>query len=152
MEDEARRRAVEGFLRPVYQGGKHVGDEQVYSDRLMEFLLRARRPTVYRNSVNLSSQTPQATQADNDEVLVQYMLELDRAGGGIQLPAHTVARLVKQGLLPAEMEARFVGKGLDVRPTDGPKRPDDSPIAGTSAGGCGNGTKTPPVPAASARG
>ena len=32
LEAEARRRAVEGTLRPVYQGGRHVGDIREYSD------------------------------------------------------------------------------------------------------------------------
>lgn len=37
----AWQRAFEGCLRPVYQGGILVGYEQVYSDKLAEFLLRS---------------------------------------------------------------------------------------------------------------
>ena len=44
LEAEARRRAVEGTLRPVYQGGRRVGSVRQYSDRLLEVLLRAHRP------------------------------------------------------------------------------------------------------------
>ena len=44
LEAEARRRAVEGTLRPVYQGGRRVGSVRQYSDRLLELLLRAHRP------------------------------------------------------------------------------------------------------------
>jgi hypothetical protein len=44
LELEARRRAVDGVARPVYQGGKLVGAERVYSDTLLQFLLRAHRP------------------------------------------------------------------------------------------------------------
>lgn len=48
MEDEARRRAVEGCRKPVFQGGKRVGEILEYSDTLLIFLLKARRPDVYR--------------------------------------------------------------------------------------------------------
>jgi hypothetical protein len=48
LEDEAHRRAFEGVERPVYQGGVQVGSYREYSDRLMEFLLKGRRPYKYR--------------------------------------------------------------------------------------------------------
>lgn len=55
LEDEARRRALEGIEEPVYQGGKLVGTVRRYSDRLLEVLLRARRPEMYReNRVELT--------------------------------------------------------------------------------------------------
>jgi hypothetical protein len=47
LEDEAYRRAVNGVLKPVYQGGKKVGHIRQYSDGLMALLLRGRRPEVY---------------------------------------------------------------------------------------------------------
>ncbi|MGB8273643.1 MAG: terminase, partial [Alphaproteobacteria bacterium] len=49
LEDEARRRAVDGVRKPVYQGGKRVGYVQEYSDVLLIFLLKARRPDKYRD-------------------------------------------------------------------------------------------------------
>lgn len=42
LEQEARRRAIEGVDRPVFQGGIHVGDVREYSDRLLEVMLKAR--------------------------------------------------------------------------------------------------------------
>lgn len=54
MEAEARRRAVEGTTKPVYQGGEHVGDVQEYSDQLLMFLLKGKRPEVYRERVDLT--------------------------------------------------------------------------------------------------
>lgn len=48
MEREAIRRGAEGVKKPVYQGGKLVGHVQEYSDTLMIFMLKARRPEVYR--------------------------------------------------------------------------------------------------------
>lgn len=48
METEARRRAVEGWDEPVYQGGEHVGTVRKYSDTLLIFLLKGARPEKYR--------------------------------------------------------------------------------------------------------
>ena len=46
-EDEARRRAVEGVDRPVFQQGECVGFVREYSDALMSMMLGGRRPEVY---------------------------------------------------------------------------------------------------------
>jgi hypothetical protein len=54
LEREALRRAFEGFDRPVYQKGELVGFEKIYSDSLMAMLLKARRPSVYRENINLT--------------------------------------------------------------------------------------------------
>jgi len=49
LEDEAVRRAHEGVDKPVYQGGKHVGDVREYSDTLLITLLKARRPEKFKD-------------------------------------------------------------------------------------------------------
>ena len=48
LEEEAFRRAVHGVERPVFSGGKQVGTVTHYSDRLLILMLKARRPSVYR--------------------------------------------------------------------------------------------------------
>lgn len=58
LEDEARRRAVDGVDEPVFQGGELVGHVRRYSDRLLEFLLRGRRPTVYREGASVDVHLP----------------------------------------------------------------------------------------------
>ena len=58
LEDEAIRRAHTGVVEPVYQKGQLVGHVRRYSDRLLEFLLRARRPEVYRETAPSSSAPP----------------------------------------------------------------------------------------------
>ena len=55
LEAEAIRRAVSGVSEPVYQGGVQVGTIQRYSDHLLMFLLKARRPGVYRDRVDVTS-------------------------------------------------------------------------------------------------
>ena len=44
LEEEARRRAIEGTEEPVFYQGKQVGRVRKYSDALLMFLLRAHRP------------------------------------------------------------------------------------------------------------
>lgn len=53
MEAEARRRAVDGTLKPVYQGGKLVGKVREYSDTLLIFLLKAHKPEKYRDNAKV---------------------------------------------------------------------------------------------------
>jgi len=49
---EAYRRAVDGVKRPIYSQGKYVADEIVYSDTMLSLLLKAKRPTEYRERVS----------------------------------------------------------------------------------------------------
>lgn len=53
LELEARRRAVVGVERPVYQGGKLVGSVREFSDLLLIFLLKANRPEKYRDTYDV---------------------------------------------------------------------------------------------------
>jgi hypothetical protein len=47
LEEEARRRAVDGVLKPVYYRGKKVGNIRKYSDPLLLWLLKMKRPELY---------------------------------------------------------------------------------------------------------
>ena len=51
LEEEARRRAYEGTLKPVYQKGELVGHVREFSDTLTIFLLKGRRPEIYGDRV-----------------------------------------------------------------------------------------------------
>lgn len=55
LEDEAVRRAVEGVLKPVFHQGKRVGALRIYSDSLLMFMLRARRPDRFAERIPDSS-------------------------------------------------------------------------------------------------
>lgn len=48
LEDEAVRRAYEGWLEPVFYQGRQCGTKRRYSDKLLMFLLKAWRPERYR--------------------------------------------------------------------------------------------------------
>ncbi len=56
LEEEARRRAVEGVDEPVFYKGKKCGAIRRYSDSLLIFLLKGVRPEKFkeRSSTELS--------------------------------------------------------------------------------------------------
>ena len=55
LEHEARCLESEGWEDPVYYKGKVVGHVRKFSDVLLIFLLKARRPEVYRERQDLSA-------------------------------------------------------------------------------------------------
>ena len=54
LEEEARRRALVGVTEPVFYKGEVCGEVQKYSDTLLIFMLKARRPEVYRERFDVS--------------------------------------------------------------------------------------------------
>lgn len=50
LEDEARRRAYDGWLEPVFYQGEQVGEVRRFSDVLLMFTLKARKPEKYRDN------------------------------------------------------------------------------------------------------
>jgi len=51
LEREARRRAAEGVLEPVFYQGEIVAKVKKYSDTLLIFLLKAHRPEKFRENI-----------------------------------------------------------------------------------------------------
>ncbi len=64
IEEEAMRRAVKGVAKPVYRGGEVVGHVQDYSDSMLMFLLKARKPEKYNDKK--ASKTERETEASFD--------------------------------------------------------------------------------------
>ena len=56
LEEEARRRAVDGVPEPVFYKGKPVGAIRKYSDTLLIFLLKGARPEKYREMLHHTGQ------------------------------------------------------------------------------------------------
>lgn len=52
LEDEAVRRGTEGTLRPVFHQGVECGQVREYSDTLLIFMLKARRPEKFKDRVS----------------------------------------------------------------------------------------------------
>jgi hypothetical protein len=55
LETEARRRAVQGTLKPVFYKGKECGVVQEYSDTLLIFLLKGAMPGKYKDNVSVDA-------------------------------------------------------------------------------------------------
>lgn len=52
LEQEARRRAVEGCATPIFdKEGNQIGTELEYSDVLLIFLMKGSKPEIYRDNV-----------------------------------------------------------------------------------------------------
>lgn len=76
LEDEAIRRARDGCRRTIYHQGQPIGEELVYSDTLLIFLLKGVLPEKY-----------------GDKVRHELLLKLDRLG---QLSDDDLTRLVEE--------------------------------------------------------
>lgn len=50
LENEARRRAHDGVIRATYYKGRPCGKHREFSDTLLIFLLKAKKPEVYRDN------------------------------------------------------------------------------------------------------
>lgn len=58
LEDAMEKRAVDGVMKPVYQGKELVGHVQEYSDSLAMFMAKARRPDKFRERSTVSHTGP----------------------------------------------------------------------------------------------
>lgn len=68
LEDEATRRAHEGRLEPVFYQGVECGQVRKFSDGLLMFLLRARRPERFKERQSLEHAGEMTLRAVLDEI------------------------------------------------------------------------------------
>lgn len=83
LEAEAHRRAVDGTLRPVFQGKSLVGKVREYSDTLLIFLLKARRPGVYRDNSRVIVAGDPSAPLKHEHTLTSRIDELTDAFAGV---------------------------------------------------------------------
>ena len=93
LEDEAVRRARDGYDKPVFQGGQFVGVVREYSDTLMVFLLKGARPKKYRENVHVRSETISLDKLF-ERMTPQELEEYSKSG---KFPAHLNAGDVSEG-------------------------------------------------------
>jgi hypothetical protein len=75
MEAEAWRRAIAGVTKPIMRGDKVVGEDRVFSDQLLMFLLKGARPEKYRESHKVEhSGIPNQAPVTNNNVLMNFDL------------------------------------------------------------------------------
>jgi hypothetical protein len=88
LEQEAWRRAYQGTLKPVYQGGKHVGDIREYDTTLTIFLLKALRPAKFRErfdaTLTVDTGLPQPSDQPADDTHARLLENLRSARGAIE--------------------------------------------------------------------
>lgn len=66
LEEEATRRAKDGVLEPVYQGGTLVGKVRKYSDTMLIFLLKGNRPDKFRERISAEHSGPGGAPIQHD--------------------------------------------------------------------------------------
>jgi hypothetical protein len=64
LEEEALRRGVEGVLEPVWHKGEIVGHRRNYSDNLLMFMLKGRRPGTFRDNASIEHSGQAGTPLD----------------------------------------------------------------------------------------
>jgi hypothetical protein len=84
LEREAYRRAAEGVERPVYSKGELVDHVREYSDQLLMFLLRSRRPDVYREHRRLEHVGPDGGPVEIDQLGLDLSKLSDRDLASLQ--------------------------------------------------------------------
>jgi hypothetical protein len=78
LEDEALRRASVGVEKPVYYQGQKIGVTHDPSDRLMIFLLQARRPDIYRDRLKKSATDNAKDAPDLSQLAADFDARIDR--------------------------------------------------------------------------
>ena len=77
LEDEAIRRGHAGVDKPVYQGGEKVGTVREYSDTLLIFMLKARRPDKFKERAQIDHKV---------DVIKQFMEAVSGKSRGLPRP------------------------------------------------------------------
>lgn len=67
IEAELHRRAVAGIMEPVFYKGRRVNTVRKKSDVLLMFLLKSRRPHLYRDNAPIPEQDSMDELANNEE-------------------------------------------------------------------------------------
>ncbi len=100
MEQEARRRAIEGVAEPHFWKDQQVGTIQKYSDTLLIFMLKSKRPAVYRDNVAVEHSGSAGTSEMAALVALAIQAVADaRRGPAIEAPApvYVDAQVVPEG-------------------------------------------------------
>lgn len=100
LEDEAVRRATEGVVKLVYHQGVVVGVQTEYSDSLLQFLLRGRRPDKYRDkptAVQTTTVTAEQTLPSGERRRLSVTRELSEIFGLLEPSSGPDEPLIENG-------------------------------------------------------
>ena len=76
MEKEARRRAIDGFQRPVIYRGEITTHYTDYSDALLQTLMRGNKPDKYKERREMSGSVANPLTVDTKETKEQVVLSI----------------------------------------------------------------------------
>lgn len=115
LESEAIRRAVHGVTKGVYYKGERVDDEVVYSDGLLQTVMKARLPQYAAKgegggaTFNGPTQINIMPRADNYE---QWLAMKDATTNRKALPKPEPAEVIEAEFAPVPNSPQFEGLGI----------------------------------------
>jgi AcrR family transcriptional regulator len=99
LEEEVRRRAVEGFVEPVYYRGEKVGEVRKWSDNLLMFRLKGLKPEVYRDHFEGRITVQEESEFDREiKKLVKEMDAKEGAGTGAKIIDQITNEMVSEAV------------------------------------------------------
>ena len=116
LEIEARRRAVQGTLKPVFYQGTECGTVREYSDTLLIFLLKGALPEKYKERYEGTINSNVNIEVSASDNLV-YLAELQRKLGLIG------AIPVEYQVLDTTTTSSVLSSGDDDKTSDNPGKP-----------------------------
>jgi hypothetical protein len=123
QEDEVRRRAFQGYERPIYQMGKLVGHETVYSDALAMTMLKAGAPEKYNpktiQTIEHAGAVGVTVAAMTDEQLNEAINKKLRFLGAMNWGTHAHPEDVEVKPQPEAIEAPLPEAGEFTEPESG---------------------------------
>jgi hypothetical protein len=75
LEDAVMDRVINGVVKPVFHGGKQVGEFRTYSDAMAMFVLRSKRPEIYNRTASASAPSPADMTEEEAEAEMNRRLE-----------------------------------------------------------------------------
>lgn len=102
LEEEARRRAVDGVDRPVFYQGAKVGTMKEYSDQLLIQLLKAHKPEQFNERLQVTGPGGGGLVVDHVITLKRRTPEMEgiTIDGEVEEPYHPVVGLESNGEVP----------------------------------------------------
>jgi len=108
LEKAAWDRARDGLDKPIYQGGKLVGWERRYSDTLLIFLLKGRRPEVF------------GEKRTGGDTTVNVGVQVNQGDGSGEPVSLSAADIEAARALLAQLDTISPPKGPEALPTADP--------------------------------
>ena len=132
LEEEAARRAYHGSLKPVFHKGVQCGVVREYSDTLMIFLLKARKPEVYRDQ-HEQGKSGGNTYIQHNQTAVSVLNQQMRDNPDVLELTDDIRRSL-EGVTPLDLSGSLGDSGHSGQMEASPPPPDDQQVPGPGLG------------------